>query len=68
MPAEAEQPGLPSFITAPVRTPVAAEPSVEPVMVQPVVPVDPTAAAPVGARRRGRPPKVAVTADTPKAD
>jgi len=68
MPVEAEQPGLPSFITAPVRTPVAVEPSVEPVMVQPILPVDPAVEAPVGVRRRGRPPKVAVTVDTPKAD
>ncbi len=58
MPIEAEQPGLPSFITAPVRNTVASETPIEPVFVETAVPVDPTFVEPVGVRRRGRPPKV----------
>ena len=59
MPLEAEQPVLPSFITAPVRpapvevveTPAPAIASETPATVEQTVPV-------TGVRRRGRPPKV----------
>jgi len=60
MPMEAEQPGLPSFITAPVRNTIASEAPVEPSFVETAVPVDPNFVEPVGVRRRGRPPKVQV--------
>jgi len=60
MPMEAEQPGLPSFITAPVRNAIGAEAPVEPSFVETAVPVDPNFVEPVGVRRRGRPPKVQV--------
>ena len=63
MPLEAEQPGLPSFITAPVRTPIVTEAPVEPVMVQPSLSIDGPGAEPVAARRRGRPPKVQPASD-----
>ncbi len=58
MPIEAEQPGLPSFITAPVRNVMASEAPIEPIMVEAAVPVDPSFVEPVGVRRRGRPPKM----------
>lgn len=63
--AEAEQPGLPSFITTPTRVPVAA---VEPDPI-PGVPVDPAVGEPVGVRRRGRPPRVRpAEEDTPAGE
>ena len=58
MPIEAEQPGLPSFITAPVRNTIGSEAPIEPSSVETAVPVDPNFVEPVGVRRRGRPPKV----------
>jgi len=58
MPIEAEQPGLPSFITAPVRNTIGSEAPIEPSVVETAVPVDPNFVEPVGVRRRGRPPKV----------
>lgn len=57
---EAEQPGLPSFITAPSRTPVM------PVESEAGMPVEPNIGEPVGIRRRGRPPRVRTAEeDTP---
>jgi hypothetical protein len=41
MPMEAEQPGLPSFITAPVRNTIGSEAPVAPSFVETAVPVDP---------------------------
>jgi len=58
MPVEAEQPGLPSFITAPVRNVVGTEAPSEPVMTEVAARVEPAIAEPVGVRRRGRLPKV----------
>lgn len=60
--AEAEQPGLPSFITAPTRVPVS------PAIVsesEAGAPVEPNLGEPVGIRRRGRPPRVRPPEDTP---
>lgn len=59
--AEGEQPGLPSFITAPSRTPVM------PVETESTagMPVEPNLGEPVGVRRRGRPPRVRTDEDTP---
>lgn len=59
--AEGEQPGLPSFITAPSRTPIA------PVEAESAagMPVEPNIGEPVGIRRRGRPPRVRTDEDTP---
>lgn len=52
--AGGEQPGLPSFITAPSRTPVMPVESESTAG----IPVEPNLAEPVGIRRRGRPPRV----------
>lgn len=57
--AEGEQPGLPSFITAPSRTPVM------PAETEAGMPVEPNMGEPVGIRRRGRPPRVRTDEDTP---
>ena len=53
MPLDAEQPGLPSFITAPVRPLVVSDEPVASV----AEPVDPSFGEPIGVRRRGRPPR-----------
>jgi hypothetical protein len=65
MPLEAEQPGLPSFITTPVKAPVMADLPAEKVVVQPTVPVEVSAGEPIVARRRGRPPKVQPVSASP---
>jgi hypothetical protein len=59
--AEGEQPGLPSFITAPSRTPVMPVESESTAG----MPVEPNLSEPVGIRRRGRPPRVRPIEDTP---
>lgn len=56
---ETEQPDLPSFITAPSRTPVIPTES------EAGLPVEPNLGEPVGIRRRGRPPRVRPIEDTP---
>jgi Domain of unknown function (DUF4167) len=58
MPLEAEQPGLPSFITAPTRPVAMAEPVAQPDYAEAAIPVDPTVGEPIGIRRRGRPPRI----------
>jgi hypothetical protein len=68
MPLEAEQPGLPSFITTPVRPPVTSDLPADSFTVQPPVQVELTADEPVVARRRGRPPKIQPVSDTPEAE
>jgi len=59
--AEGEQPGLPSFITAPSRTPVMPTETESTAG----MPVEPNLGEPVGVRRRGRPPRVRTDEDTP---
>jgi hypothetical protein len=69
MPVEAEQPGLPSFITAPTRPVAIVEPIVQPDYAEAVVPVDPSVGEPIGIRRRGRPPRVRpVEGDVPSGE
>lgn len=57
MPLEAEQPSLPTFITAPVRVPVVSEPETIAPPRQEAVSVTPESTTPIGIKRRGRPPK-----------
>lgn len=65
MPLEAEQPSLPTFITAPVRVPVVSEPEISETPRQESASVMPESAPPIGIKRRGRPPKARVTESTP---
>jgi hypothetical protein len=65
MPLEAEQPSLPTFITAPVRVPVVSEPESSATPRQEAVSVTPESTTPIGVKRRGRPPKARPAEDTP---
>ena len=65
MPLEAEQPSLPTFITAPVRVPVVSEPEISATPRQEAVSVTPESTTPIGVKRRGRPPKARPAEDTP---
>ena len=65
MPLEAEQPSLPTFITAPVRVPVVSEPETIATPRQEAVSVTPESTTPIGVKRRGRPPKARPAEDTP---
>jgi hypothetical protein len=68
MPIEAEQPGLPSFITTPVRNVIGSDAPIEPVLVEAAVPVNPDFVAPIGIRRRGRPPRIRPVEDSSAGD
>ena len=65
MPLEAEQPSLPTFITAPVRVPVVSEPEISATPRQEAVSVTPESTMPIGVKRRGRPPKARPAEDMP---
>ena len=68
MPLEAEQPSLPTFITAPVRVPVLSEPEIIATPRQDAVSVTPESTTPIGIKRRGRPPKARAVDDAPSED
>ena len=65
MPLEAEQPSLPTFITAPVRVPFVSEPETIAAPRQEADSVTPESTTPIGIKRRGRPPKARAAEDTP---
>lgn len=65
MPLEAEQPSLPTFITAPVRVPVVSEPEISATPRQEAVAVTPESTTPIGIKRRGRPPKARTSEESP---
>ena len=65
IPAHTEQPALPSFITAPVRVPIAGEAESSALPLQNTGSVVPDMVKPVGFKRRGRPPKARAAEEMP---